>query len=509
MRWTSREKTRGRSRSDGEELNNDNDFGVNISRGEVTASEEELGAQSPTTMESAKFLICKLDRNIMPLFCVLYLCSVLDRANLGNAWRTGIREDLHLIGIHDFNIIKSVFFPFYLMVQIPSNLALQRYRPSLWIPSLMVGWSMVTIFIGLVRNFAGLLAMRCLLGLVEGGVFPAIVFYLTKWYKRHEYGFRISMFFSAAVVSGSFNGFLGDAIIKMRGVGGLDSWSWVFFLEGITSLVVSGFAFLLMHDWPGTAKFLRPSERKIVLKRLQEDNCYLTERFNVKFIGHALLDWKIWAHMAMTVGVTIPLYSISEFLPLIVQDLGFTGDRALLMAVPPHIAAAAVTIGVGFAADRCRQRGVFIIGLCLLAMIGFTTLGLAKNHVLRYFACFLIAMGIFPIVPQDVAWNANNIGGTTKRAVGIAMHFGFGNLGGAAAGFIIREDDASRFITAHGILLVTTSFSCLLAIFMTWFLRRENSKRDRDYKERELYTEEQKKAEANKGDEAPFFRYTF
>ncbi len=69
-----------------------------------------------------------------------------------------------------------MFFPFYLIVQIPSNLALQRYRPSLWIPSLMVGWSMATIFIGLVQNLASLIVMRCLLGLVEGGVFPAIVF---------------------------------------------------------------------------------------------------------------------------------------------------------------------------------------------------------------------------------------------------------------------------------------------------------------------------------------------
>lgn len=31
---------------------------------------------------------------------------------------------------------------------------------------------------------------------------------------------------------------------------------------------------------------------------------------------------------------------------------------------------------------------------------------------------------IYPNVPMGVAWNGNNIGGATKRAVGIAMHVG-------------------------------------------------------------------------------------
>lgn len=58
-------------------------------------------------------------------------------------------------------------------------------------------------------------------------------------------------------------------------------------------------------------------------------------------------------------------------------------------------------------------------------MVGFAILGAVQNSATKYFACFLVTMGIHPIVPQDVAWNANNIGGSTKRAVGIAMHIGF------------------------------------------------------------------------------------
>ncbi|KAM4060508.1 major facilitator superfamily protein [Hirsutella rhossiliensis] len=501
MRWAeTKEKLRQHGRDDESQPSaGDHDLEVSVSM------DEDTDARPPTKKET-KRLLRKIDRNLIPLICVLYLISVLDRANLGHARRMGLGDDLHLVGKHDFNIAKSIFFPFFLIVQIPSNLLLQRVRPSLWIPSLMIGWSAVTIFLGLVKNLAGLLALRCLLGIVEGGVFPGFVLYLTKWYQRDEYGYRISLFYSPAILSGSLNGFLGKAI---TGIGDMYSWPWVFFIEGIVSLVVSGFAFLLMHDWPCTAKFLKPAEKQVVLRRLHDDASHLSDRIDAKFVKQALLDWKIWVHMAMTVGVTVPLYSMDEFLPVIIEDLGYHGNRELLMALPQQLAAALATIGVGIAADRCRQRGVFTIGLCVTAMTGFVMLGVSENHVVKYLACFLVAMGIHPIVPQDVGWNANNIGGSTKRAVGIAMHFGFGNLGGAVAAFVIREDNARRFISGHGILFLTTAVSCMLATFMTWYLRRENARRDRVYKRRELYTTEEMLAESDLGDEATFFRYYF
>lgn len=35
-----------------------------------------------------------------------------------------------------------------------------------------------------------------------------------------------------------------------------------------------------------------------------------------------------------------------------------------------------------------------------------------------------------------VMWNGNNIGGSVKRGVGIAMQIGFGNCGGVIASFV-------------------------------------------------------------------------
>ena len=64
----------------------------------------------------------------------------------------------------------------YVAAEIPSNLAMKRFRPSIWIPSIMVAWAIMTILLGVVHNYAGLLAVRCALVIAEGGLFPGITY---------------------------------------------------------------------------------------------------------------------------------------------------------------------------------------------------------------------------------------------------------------------------------------------------------------------------------------------
>ena len=125
----------------------------------------------------------------------------------------------------------------------------------------------------------------------------------------------------------------------------------------------------------------------------------------------------------------------------------------------------------------------------------------------RYFGCFLVAIGTFSNVPQGIAWNGNNIGGSVKRGVGIAMQVGFGNLGGVLSSFVYRHEDSPRFLTGHATLLGLMTMSLCICIFMRRWLQRENERRDRDYKKPEEYTMEEMLAEREEGDNAPFFRY--
>lgn len=58
------------------------------------------------------------------------------------------------------------------------------------------------------------------------------------WYRRHECGLRMAIFFSAATAAGAFGGLLARGIMEMRGVAGLSGWQWIFILEGILTVIV-------------------------------------------------------------------------------------------------------------------------------------------------------------------------------------------------------------------------------------------------------------------------------
>jgi hypothetical protein len=142
-------------------------------------------------------------------------------------------------------------------------------------------------------------------------------------------------------------------------------------------------------------------------------------------------------------------------------------------------------------------------------LIGFIMLISSQNNTVKYIGIFFVTSGVYPNVPQGIAWNGNNIGGSTKRGVGMAMHVAFGNLGGIIAAYIYRSTDGPKFTSGHGSLIGFQCMSLVLSIFMTLYLRRENARRHAaSGKLPEEYTETEKLAERERGDHASFFRYT-
>ncbi|KAG8839992.1 hypothetical protein FRB91_006635 [Serendipita sp. 411] len=412
-----------------------------------------------------------------------------------------------------YNNALAIFFPFYVAAEVPSNIALKKTSPSFWFAFIMVLWALATVGMGFVKTYTQLMVIRAMLGFFEGGLFPGVNYYITTWYRRHECGLRMAIFFSAATAAGAFGGLLARGITELDGKGNLHGWSWIFIIEGLITFVVAIWAYFQIHDFPSTAKFLNQEEKSEVARRLLQDRSGLADEWAFKYVLDAAKDWKIWVHMFITIGIYTPLYSVSLFLPTIIKSMGYKDNKAQLMTVPPYIVACLFTISGGFLADRFRQRGIFMIGFCALAVMGFTMLISTKNIHVQYAGTFFAASGIYANVPGGVAWNSNNIGGHTKRAVGIAAHVAFGNLGGTIAAFLFQSKHAPRYFPGFATLIATTTCSALLSLFMTIYLRRENARRDRVAQENgwpapENYTEEMKEAEREKGDNASFFRYT-
>lgn len=87
---------------------------------------------------------------------------------------------------------------FKVAVEIPSNLALKVLRPQYWITGNMILWAVCTVCLGVVKTGPQLIAVRFLLGLFEGGLFPGLNFIFSLYYTREELGQRVAIFFAGA-----------------------------------------------------------------------------------------------------------------------------------------------------------------------------------------------------------------------------------------------------------------------------------------------------------------------
>ncbi|KAH9995345.1 major facilitator superfamily domain-containing protein [Xylariaceae sp. FL0662B] len=476
-----------------------------------------------TTLESfahldEKKILRKMDIRLIPMLALLYLLSFLDRGNIGNAKIEGLQETLGMSS-NQYNWCLTAFFFTYSLFEVPSNLLLKKLRPSRWLPLIMVAWGTVVTLMGIVKNFEGLLIARIFLGVTEAGLYPGCAYYLTMWYCRHEIQLRQAMFFSMASVAGAFSGLLAYAISKMNGIGNLEGWRWIFILEGIATVVVAFFAFFLLHDFPETAKFLTEEERAFVIFRLKYQGHVKTkgkpqtkvaqaEEFHWNYVWAAFKDWQIWVHIFVFWSVVCPVYGISLFLPSIIKNLGYSSSTSQLLTIPVYVTAAILAVVFAYLSDRAGKRSPFVIGLLSVMVVGFAMCISTSNPRVVYGGVFVATCATYPAFPGIIAWLSNNLSGSYKRNVGMAIHISVGNLSGAMASNFYRQKDAPRYILGHALELgfVTSGIiasSILLASYIS-----TNKKRDRHIGEgREArFTAQELSA---KGDKAVTFRYMY
>lgn len=107
----------------------------------------------------------------------------------------------------------------------------------------------------------------------------------------------------------------------------------------------------------------------------------------------AIKDWKIYIHMLVCMAGFCPIYSIALFLPTIIKNMGYTANNAQLMSVPPYCFACVFTIAASWYADRVRQRGVFLMGFQLVAILGFGLLVGTSKSSAQYAGTIFAAIG--------------------------------------------------------------------------------------------------------------------
>ncbi|EAU82199.2 hypothetical protein CC1G_10601 [Coprinopsis cinerea okayama7 len=409
----------------------------------------------------------KLDKWILPVVTMFYLLSFLDRTNLGNARVAGLQKDLKMTN-DQYSIALTVTYIPYILAELPSNLLLKAVGPNLMLPTMLTLWGIVTALQGLVTSYGGLLAARFFLGLFEGGVFPGLVLYLSSFYPRQKLQWRISVFFSAASLSGAFSGLLAFGIINMHGVGNKPGWAWIFILEGLFTFCFGVTSFVLLPRSPAHATFLRKEERDYVMARLKEDGAVerddRVDKFSWKEVRKAFGLPQVWLLAIVLFMDGTVLYGLAYFTPSIVQGLGFTPAKTQLMSVPPFAAAFFVTMLGAFVSDRYRCRGLVSIFAFVLCIIGFSIYLVSTKHHLQYASLFFSITGVYLSAPSLSTWNANNAAPHTRRATAIAIGFIMTNSGGILATWLLgslsappRYDLATKLLLGFSIAMVVVS----------------------------------------------------
>ncbi|KAJ7287183.1 major facilitator superfamily domain-containing protein, partial [Mycena rebaudengoi] len=418
----------------------------------------------------------RVDWRLLPILGILYALALIDRTNISIARVVGLDEDLGLSIGSRFSIVVGIYF----VPQLPSNLVLRKVGPRKLLTFCVIAWGSVELAMGFVPNWQWLSFLRALLGVLEAGFFPSLVYIISLWYRRHEVQTRLAIFYVLAIVLGGFSAFFAYALSLLSGTLDIPGWAWIFIIEGAITIAFGTLAWVFVPGLPHLNNFLSPEETSIVLGRVETDRGdslpdILTGR---KFAQS--FDWRVGAYAVMFLCATISTYGIGFFLTLILRGLGWSVADSLLLSAPPFIFAGVSTVIFSLLSDHYRQRAIFIAIQACAAIVGWGLTGFGSSGIVRYGGLFLSNAGSSGCVIGILAYSSNNIVSHSKRAIVSSVVISAGGLGGLVASTIFSEDSAPRYLP--GIVVTIGSQVLLLATLAltTIHFRKQNLQAIRD-----------------------------
>jgi len=429
------------------------------------------------SLHEQKRIIRKIDFRLISVLSVLYVVSMMDRLNLSTAAIAGLNQELKLQVGTRYSIVILTFFAAYTVFQPLGTVLTRKLGPKWFLSSIVLAWGVVMIGNGFVKTWEQLAGLRVLIGALEAGFFPGAVYLLSTWYARYDMQKRYTLFYGIACLAAAFCGILAYALAKMKGIGGLSGWRWIFIMEGVITCVIAFVAFFFLVGFPEEAhkswNFLTEQERDFVLRRVNRDRGdAVTEAFSLKAFLKPAADFKLWVFAFMFFCVTTVGYSINYFLPIIYLGMGFNVAQSQCLIAPPWVFTALYMYGQAWLSDRYRVRGIFIAINAVVALVGLSIMGFHHHNPTRYFGVFLIVAGASGNTPPVLTYQANNIRGHWKRAFGSATVIGAGGIGGIAGSLVYRSQDQPKYLPG-----IYASIVCNLCILVCtaglslWFRR--------------------------------------
>src|SRR5262245_29420959 len=202
----------------------------------------------------------KVFRRLVPFLLLMYVIAFLDRSNVSFAQEAyqadyGISAAAYAFG-------AGLFFVGYAIFEIPSNLLLHRVGAKWWLSRIMVTWGIVAAAFVFVQGPISFYILRFLLGVMEAGFFPGVIFSLPYWVPARHLSRARGYFYMGIALAGILGNPLSGGLLELNGVFGLRGIHWMFLVEGLLAVVVGIWAYFYLTVKPAHAKWLPDDERQ-------------------------------------------------------------------------------------------------------------------------------------------------------------------------------------------------------------------------------------------------------
>ncbi|UPX10319.1 uncharacterized protein EKO05_0000985 [Ascochyta rabiei] len=423
----------------------------------------------------------KIDCYIIPTVALLYLFCFIDRANIGNARLAGLEKDLGLKG-YDYNQVLSIFYISYIIFEIPSNICCKWMGPGWFIPVTSLCFGIASIGTAFVHDIHSICGVRFVLGIFEAGMLPGIAFYMSRFYRRSELAFRLSLYIVMAPLAGAFGGLLASAILTLDHFGSLHRWRMIFAIEGIVTCLLALISFFTLTDRPETARWLTQEEKDLAVARVKSERVgqhEVIDKLDRKKTFRGIFNPVILATSAIFLLDNITVQGLAFFAPTIVRTIypKNTVVYQQLRTVPPYIVGAFFTLLFPFLSWRYDRRTIFMVAGAPLMMVGYIMFLASSEPQVRYGATFIIASGAFSFGALCNAQGSANVVTDTARASAIGTIVMFGNVGGLISTWSFLPFDGPNYRIGNGLNLATSSAILVLGVLLLMWMKKSNSKR--------------------------------
>ncbi|WP_197919773.1 MFS transporter [Burkholderia sp. THE68] len=401
-----------------------------------------VGGTEMRDAESALMLKVKL--RVIPLIIVCYLFAWFDRINISFA-KFHLQKELALSDTA-YGLGAALFVVGYVACEVPSNLFLYRVGPRKWIARIMISWGIATACMVFVRTEWQFYIARFIIGAMEAGFAPGVLYYLSTWFPAKHRGRVSSLLFLALAFSGILGAPLSGFILgHFEGVGGMAAWHWIFLIGGLPCVLLGFVVFWRFDDKVEDAKWLTADEKRLLRSQLDVD---AKKAESHSFLG--ALKSKAFLILALAYFlVQIASYGMNFWMPQLIRSSGLRDSTMIgLLTALPYLFGGVGMLVMGRLGDRTGNRRVVFASCILLTAVGFLGAGIfAHDTVLLTVSLIVLGTGMLTTIPAFWTLPPKVVTGV-GAAGGIALINSIGQLGGIVSPVMVgRISDLSGSTT--------------------------------------------------------------